>query len=272
MQSLRRLITLAPLALAALMTLAGPAAAKDSPVLDRILENGVMRVGMSGSQPPFNARSRSGQLIGLEVDLSKQLAGALGVRLEIVEKPFGQLLAALDKGEMDLVMSGMAITPQRTQQFAFVGPYMMSGKSILTKSSTLAAARGSEDINQSQVTLTALENSTSEQFVQRYLKQAQLITVNDYDEGVSMVREGTADAMVADMPICILTTMRYPTEGFVTLSRPMTVEPVGIAISANDRALKNLLDSYLDALARTGYLTELRKQWLQDSSWIAALP
>ena len=145
MQSLRRLITLAPLALAALMTLAGPAAAKDSAVLDRILENGVMRVGMSGSQPPFNARSRSGQLIGLEVDLSKQLAGALGVRLEIVEKPFGQLLAALDKGEMDLVMSGMAITPQRSQQFAFVGPCMMSGKSILTKSSTLAKARETVD-------------------------------------------------------------------------------------------------------------------------------
>ena len=58
-----------------------------------------MRVGMSANQPPFNAKSRSGQHIGLEVDLARALAGAMGVKLEIVEKPFGQLLPALEKGQ-----------------------------------------------------------------------------------------------------------------------------------------------------------------------------
>ena len=48
-------------------------------------------------------------------------------------------LSKLTSGEVDAVMSGMTMTPARNLRVAFVGPYMVSGKSILTKSSTLAA-------------------------------------------------------------------------------------------------------------------------------------
>ena len=114
--------------------------AASSPVLDRIASNGVLKVGMSGDQAPMNAKSRSGQLIGLEVDLANILASAMGVRAELVVKPFPELLPALKAGEVDVVMSGMTITADRSADFSFVGPYTLSGKSILTKSRTLAAS------------------------------------------------------------------------------------------------------------------------------------
>ena len=112
-------------------------AASDSPVLDRVIDFKVLKVGMSGNQPPMNTNSRSGQLIGFDVDLARALAGAMGARLEIVTMPFGELLKALDDEKVDMVMSGMAITAERSRNHTFVGPYMMSGKSILTKSGLL---------------------------------------------------------------------------------------------------------------------------------------
>ena len=50
-----------------------------APVLSGIVENNELRVGMSGSQPPFSVKSKDGSLIGYEVDLAKLLANAMGV-------------------------------------------------------------------------------------------------------------------------------------------------------------------------------------------------
>ncbi len=138
--------------------------AQDSPVLDRIVETSTLRVGMSLSQPPFNMKARDGAPMGLEVDLANALAMAMKAELQIVEKPFADLIQALESGEVDMVLSGMTITADRSRSVSFVGPYVMSGKSILTKSSTLAAVQQAGDLNESDIRLVTLQNSTSEQF------------------------------------------------------------------------------------------------------------
>ena len=152
-------------------------------------------------------------------------------------------------------MRRMAITPERTEIASFVGPYHLSGKSILTKNSVLADIRASEEINRKDLKLAALRNSTSASFVRTAAPQATLV-----------------DGMVADMPACMLAVMRHPDAGLVTLEKPLTVEPIGIAISKDDPQFLNLVDNYLDAYGRMGVLTQLRKKWFEDSSWIAALP
>lgn len=259
-------------AVALLAGFTGSAVAADSPVLDRVVDKRVLRVGMSGNQPPFNVRSRSGALIGIEVDLATAIAAGLRVELEIVEKPFGELLGELEKGNVDMVMSGMAVTAERTRNVSFVGPYLMSGKSILTKSSTLAGAGDTGQINSSDITLAALANSTSESFAKMALPEAKLVTVADYDEAVKLLTEDKVDAVVADMPICRLTIMRHPEADFATLKEPFTYEPIGVAVSADDPQFLNLIDNFVDAMESTGALDRVRTAWLRNNDWIAALP
>jgi len=272
MLRLRRLIAGSALALVSILAFHPVAVAQDSPVLDRILDGGTLRVGMSGTQPPFNVVTRTGDVIGIEVDLATVIALGMQVELEIVRKPFGDLLAALERGEVDMVMSGLTINAERTRRVSFVGPYMLSGKSILTKSGALAAADSTVDLNKPSVRLAALANSTSQSFIERFAPEAQLVTVAEYDEAVQMVLDDQVDALVADMPICIITMMRYPNRGLATLSEPLTLEPIGIAIPANDPQLLNLLENYLETLERTAVLDQLRQKWLEDGSWVAALP
>ena len=259
--------------MAVLMTLAaGAGMAADAPVLERIVKNGELRVGLSGAQPPLNATGRTGDLLGLEVDLANLLGNALGVKTEFVKKPFPDLMATLKAGEVDIVLSGMAITAERSIDATFVGPYMLSGKSILTNSKALAAAQESGEINRADLKLAALGNSTSEEFVKLVMPEAQLVTTKDYDTAVNMVLNDEVDALVADMTICILTMLRFPDRGLATLSEPLSIEPIGIALSPSDPQLRNLLENYLAAFEGTGILDGLRKKWLEDGSWIAALP
>ncbi|UCG86564.1 MAG: transporter substrate-binding domain-containing protein [Gemmatimonadota bacterium] len=250
----------------------GDLAAQDAPILERVMTSDTLRVGMSGNQPPFNFRNRSGAMAGMDYELATLLAGAMGVELRIVTKPFGQLRAALKAGEVDAVISGMAITAQRARDMLFVGPYMVSGKSILTNSRALAAIDEAEDINRANLKLAALEGSTSQEFIERYVPEAQLTTVEDYEEAVQMVINDTVDALVADMPICVLAVLRYPDRGLVTLAELLTIEPIGVAVPANDLMFRSLIQNYMDGPAGLGILEELRSMWFDDGSWIATLP
>ncbi len=171
-----------------------------------------------------------------------------------------------------MVMSNMSITPQRSVNVTFVGPYMLSGKSILTKSTNLAAVSSANELNKAEFKIVALENSTSQQFVEKALANATLITTQDYDAAVKMVLNDEVDLMVADMSICVLAVMRDADSGLTTLNQPLNMEPIGIAISSADGQLANLLTNYLSTFEGAGVLEALRKKWMENDAWIANIP
>jgi ABC-type amino acid transport substrate-binding protein len=265
-------IRLAAIAALTVFTLLGSSVATAQPVINRVVKSGKLRVGMSGDQPPLNVKGKSGQMIGLEVDLAKGLAYALGLEVELVQKPFGQLLPSLKKGQVDMVISGVDITAERTRDFLFVGPYLLSGKSLVTTSKALAGAETVDDINQPDVTFVTLKNSTSAAFVKKNVPKAKLVGVDTYEQAVTKVIDGSASAMIADLPACMLAILRNPDAGLVTLEEPLSVEPMGIAVSAKDPRFYNLIDNYIDAIEATGILSALRAKWFDDDAWLQELP
>ncbi len=257
------------LSLVTAVVLAAASAHAASPVLERVTKKGQLRVGMSGEQMPLNGLDASGKFIGLEPELAEHLAEAMNVELEIVKIPFPGLLPALQRGEVDLVMSGLTITPQRNIEFAFAGPYFVSGKSILTLSRELAMVADESDLDRKGLRLVALESSTSAAFVKTKLPKVKLVTTPSVTRGVQMVREAKVDAMVADMPTCVYAVLQDPS--LATLAIPLTVEPIGIAVPGNDPLLVNLLDNYLEALSAAGELEELNRKWLRGGARSGAI-
>lgn len=254
---------------------AGPAAAEDavgSPGLARVLARGTLKVGMSGSQPPLNFDSKSGETVGLEVDLANALAGLMGVRVEIVEKPFAELLPALAAEQVDVVLSGVTATPERSQRVAFVGPYYLSGKSILTRSAKLAHAEDAAALDQADLTFAVLKGSTSEQFVRTKLPKAKLVTTDDYDEAVKLLLADKVTALVADREVVALTAFLHPKERLVSLRETLTLEPIAIAAPAGDPLFARYLDTSLGALEASGVLSGIRTRWLESGDWVGQLP
>ncbi len=240
--------------------------------LQRVLDFKTLNVGMSADQPPMTARNKTGGLRGYDVDLARAMASAMRVQLEIKVMPFSDLISALERDEIDMIISNMSITPERTEQVTFLGPYMMAGKSILTRNSVLAQAKEGGAFNRKDLKLVAIENSTSAMFISEAAPDAQLVTVATNDTGIAKIINGEADAMIADMAVCKLAVLRHQDAGLVTLSEPLTLEPVGIAVSKDDHQFQNLVDNYLDAYGKTGVLSGLRKKWFEDGSWVGALP
>jgi polar amino acid transport system substrate-binding protein len=240
--------------------------------ISRILESGELRVGLSGNQPPLNMKNRSGEVIGLEVDIVRALADSMGVEATLVVIPFAELLPSLERGKIDMVVSGVTITPERNARVAFAGPYLISGKSLLTKSAVLSSAETTAELDDESRTYAALAGSTSEGFVKDLLPKARLRPTPDYDSAVQLVMNDEVDALIADFPICALSVMRYPEAGLSRHPTPFTVEPLGIALPADDPLLVNLVQNYLRTLEDSGILTGLKAKWFSRGDWISELP
>jgi polar amino acid transport system substrate-binding protein len=235
-------------------------------VLSAILKRGEIRIGMTGTQPPFTMKSKTGELIGYEVDLAKALAKNMGVKLKLVEMPFSDLLGALKSGKVDAVMSGMTMTPERNLEVLFAGPYILSGKSILTKSKLIAEI--SAATSEKKYRIVSLKGSTSVEFVKSYMPKHELILVDNYNAGVDMVLTDKADAMVADKPICVVSIMKHQGKDLVTSDKPLTIEPIGMALPSDDPQFLNLVENYIASLELSGNLPLLEKSWFQDGAWM----
>jgi len=170
-----------------------------------------------------------------------------------------------------MILSGMTIIPERNLKVAFVGPYFISGKAFLTKIETIASATDAAEIDEPNITLAALKGSTSQLFVEANIPRAKLMATEDYDEAVDLVIQGKVDALVADYAICLISPLRYPDEGLMPVVTPLTYEPIGIALPANDPLLVNWVDNILIMLKGSGELKELQDYWFKDVSWLKEL-
>jgi polar amino acid transport system substrate-binding protein len=243
-----------------------------SPVVDRIMAKKELVVGTAASMPPLNMTTKDGQIIGVEVDLARMFADAMEVKLTLKPMQFNDLLAALEAGQVDMVLSTMTITPARNLRVAFVGPYFASGKSILTKRVNVESVNQIEKMNNPDKVLVALKGSTSQMFVEKVIPKAKLVLVDNYDQAVTMVKDDKAVAMVADYPICTVSVYRYPDAGLITLEKPISYEPIGIALPPNDPLLWNWVENFLRTLEKTGEMKRLGERWFNDPSWINRLP
>lgn len=269
---MKRVRTIVGVLVAAALICASAVPAPAGGALSRIVQKGELVVGTAGDMPPFNMTTKDGKIIGLEPTLAGFMAGAMGVKLKIETMPFGQLLAALEAGKVDMVMSQMTMTPRRNLKVAFVGPYFISGKAFLTKQDTIANAKEGSEVDNPRVTLAALKGSTSQYFVESVMPNAKLLTTDTYNEAVKLVLDDKADAMVADYPIAVVSVFRHPGKGLVSVITPLTYEPIGIALPADDAHLINWVENFLGALEGSGEMEALVKRWLGEGDWLKQLP
>ena len=222
------------LVLVVVLTLFIGAEAFAGAVFDRIVKKSELTVGTSADQVPFTVKTKDGKIIGLDADIARLMASAMGVKLNLVSMPFSKLLPALEAGKVDIVISGMTITPKRNMKVIFAGPYYVAGKGILTKRKTLAMKQDLSEMNRPDFKVVALKGSTSQMFVEKAMSKSKLVPTQKLNEGVILLIEDKVDALVADYPFCMVTAYRNQDKGLVAIENKYSYEPLGFALPPND--------------------------------------
>ena len=91
----------------------------------RIRQRGVLRVGYNSNCIPFVFFNKKGDLVGYDVQMAYDLAHFINIsRLEFVPVTGDSIADVLNRGECDIVMSSVTVTPERLDEMKFTDSYI----------------------------------------------------------------------------------------------------------------------------------------------------
>jgi polar amino acid transport system substrate-binding protein len=78
--------------------------------IEEILKNGELRVGFESGYMPFEMTDKTGNFVGFDIDMAKEMAKAMGVKFVPVNTAWDGIIPALLTKKFDIIMSGMTVT------------------------------------------------------------------------------------------------------------------------------------------------------------------
>jgi len=120
--------------LAVMAVSAGPLAAAEctNETWKKVMERGVLTVGVKADYKPWGFRNESGAIVGMEVDMAQDVADTMGVELETVPVQSSNRMQFLEQGKIDLMIATMSDRADRREIVGIVGPnYYTSGTNVM---------------------------------------------------------------------------------------------------------------------------------------------
>jgi cyclohexadienyl dehydratase len=223
---------------------------------------GTLRVGMPGDYAPFAVRDpKDGAWQGLDVDVARAMAQALGVKLEIVKTSWAALMPDLLADKFDMASGGISVTLERQKTAFFSTPVIEDGKTPITrcenagKFSTIAA------IDRPDVRIITPPGGTNEAFDRSHLAHADIIVFPDNTRIFDELVAGRADVMITDATETLLQHKLHPQLCAVHPDHPFNLSEKAYLLP-RDVALQEWVDAFLHAEARNGTLAATLQHWL----------
>lgn len=158
---------------------------------------GVLRVGTTGDYAPFSSDA-GGVLRGLDIELARDLADALGLQPVFVPTSWSGLMADLRAHRFDLALSGITMTAERAREAAFSVAYLEDGKTAITRRVDAPRFGSLAAIDQPGVRVIVNPGGTNERFVREQLRRAEIVLHPDNRTIFVALAEGGADVMFTD--------------------------------------------------------------------------
>lgn len=233
-------------------------------VPDDIGDKGYLSMGTNPPFAPFEFKNSQGEIIGLEVDLARALAGVLGLELNLVEQDFSMILPAVSAGTLDMGGSGFTDTEERRENYDFVNtlnagirwaqrsdrndtidPDNACGLTVAVQRNTVSE---SEDVR-----------PKSEDCVAAGRPAISMLAYDTSDTAATALALGRADAFSADSPILSWAVERSDGR-MVEVGNMFQAAPYGIAVP-KDSDLGPALAAAMEHLIADGTYEEILAQW-----------
>lgn len=272
MQSLSKKITgkiagyVGAMCLAAGLALSpAPTHAQDTSMIDDVVKNDVLRVGLA-LFTPWAMRDVDGELMGFEIDVATQLAADLGVEIEFIPTAWDGIIPALVAGKFDVIISGMTRTTQRNITVDFTEPYNYSGLTVLANKE-LTEGFTLEDYNSPDVIMVSRRGGSVIADIERMFPLAQLLQFDDEGAVFQEMVSGKAHATLSPEPTPSDIVRQYPDIMHVPFDETFGAIGESFAIRRGDTHALNLLNNWVQGKWRTGWLKERSDYWFKGAEW-----
>ena len=215
-----------------------------------------VRLGTEGAYPPYNFLNDAGEVDGFERVLGDELCKRAELTCEWVTNDWDSIIPNLVSGNYDAIIAGMSITAERDEVIDFTSNYTqpdpsaypaLDGASVDFAGGVIAAQDG---------TIQASHIASS---------GATLVEFATPDETIAAVRNGEADAVLADK--AYLSPIAEESADVAIVGEDVLLGGgIGMGIRESDTELKEKFSAAIDSMKADGSLNALIEEWLPGSA------
>lgn len=223
-------------------------------------------IGTDVTFPPFEFANKNNKYIGIDIDLMNAIAKTEGFKVNIKQLGFSAAVQSLEAGQIDGVIAGMSITPERQAKFAMSDPYFKSGV-------VMAVAKNSsiKGLSQLRGKKVAVKTGTDSADYANSVKNKYGFSVTTFDDSNNMYQDVTSGNSVAcfeDKPVMqygIASGMKLKIVGKTT-----NRSDYGIAVKPSERGtLLVKINAGLKKLKANGQYDKIVRKYLGNGSQAA---
>ena len=217
-------------------------------------------VGSSATYRPFAYESPTKEIVGYDVDIIKAVAQKAGLKIKIVNTPWTGIFAALNNGDVDLVISGVTINDKRNQSYDFTAPYFEARQLIAVPQSS--NVKSLQDLAGKKVGVVT--GSTGDDISSRAFGKTNpdIRRFESTPVVISELANSGLDAAIGDNGVIAFRVQEHKT--LKTVSDPsFPKEYFGIVVKQGNKALQDKLNAGLAAIKADGSYATIYKKWFQ---------
>ena len=218
---------------------------------------GVLVMATNAEFPPYEYHD-GGEIVGIDAEIAKAIAGELGMELEIEDIAFDSIIPEITSGKADMGLAGMTVTEDRKQSVDFSDTYAKASQKVIVKEDSEIA---SPDDLAGKIVGVQL-GTTGDIYVSDL--EADGTTVERYNKGFEAVQalsQGKIDAVVIDGEPA--KTFVAQTEGLKILEESFTDEEYAIAVKKGNTELLDKINGALKTLKENGTLDEIVAKYIK---------
>ena len=263
-KTMRFLLTALVVCLVSAVSLGSSRAEQQDTLLQQIKKSGLIRI-CQAPYPPYNVKNpQTGDWEGLNVDLVKEIATVLSVKIENIDSSFSTLIPSLLTHKCDLSAAATYVTPARAEQVLFTTSYASDTKVAFVPVDS--SFKTYADIDKSNVTIVTRSGTAEETFARHFFKQAKIKpTTSDATQAHLLdVAAGRSDAAFAGRSGGLLFLKQNPNMKLrVIEDKELDPSRFALMLPAGEYQLQQYLNISLQALRDSGKLDEIISRWLQ---------
>lgn len=225
---------------------------------------GVLRASINLGNPILaNRDPKTGEPVGVSIDLAAGVAQRLGVPLKLVvfEKA-AESVDAIGKGTADIGF--FAIDPQRGEEITFTAPYVLIEGAYLVRASSPITAN--EQVDRPGLRVTVGKGSAYDLYLTRHLKQAELVRAPSSPEVVPVFLSQNLEVAAGVKQQLETDVHREPGLRLLPGRFMIIRQAMGVAKARGDGAARWLSD-YVQSQKASGFVAEaLRRHGIAGAS------
>lgn len=232
----------------------------------KIEERGSIIVGLDDTFVPMGFRDNSGNLTGFDVELAKEAAARMDIKLEFQPIDWNLKEQELDSGNIDLIWNGYSISEERLKKVNFTKSYLDNRQVIVVLSDSDINTK--EDLKDRAV---ATQNSSSSlEALEKAgaiadFKDGEAVLFDTYNEAFMDLEAGRVEAVVADEILARYYIAERGEEKYKVLEDDFGDEEYGVGVRLGDKILLEKLNKALDEMKEDGTAKEISEKWFGEN-------